>query len=306
MEDNQLDDKQKYLALLHQSDLTCKALIELLTNVSELMRGDVSGYAKQVADRALVLATSLGLKKPETHYIYYAALLHEIGVFCVPPKLQKDLNTQKLNTAEINLLKQIPEMGYLLLMSVDILQPVAKIILYCQEYLDGSGYPKGLKGEQIPFASQILSVVIDYHKIANGRFFQSTVDDFQAFSYIRERSGILYNPDIVENFSQILSFEQTPKAKNDDKILSHELRPGMILSRALFSSNGLELFHKCRVLNDRDINAICNIETMSGKQLEIFVMSTQAQDYSNPFVQADLDLKEISILLGDNINIRDI
>jgi len=301
-----MEDNQKYLALLQQSDLNCKALIELLTNVSELMRGDVSGYAKQVADRSLVLATSLGLKKPETHYIYYAALLHEIGVFCVPPKLQKDLNDQKLTLAEINLLKQIPEMGYLLLMSVDILQPVAKIILYCQEYLDGSGYPKGLRGEQIPFLSQILAVTIDYHKICAGRFFQETVDDFKAFSYIKERSGALYNAEIVDKFSQILSFEQLPKAKNDEKVNSSELKPGMILSRALFSSNGLELLHKCRVLNQRDINAIYNIESTSGKQLEIFVMATQSLDYSNPFVQADLDLKEISILLGDNTDLRNI
>ena len=62
-----MEENQKYLDLLQQSDLTCKALIELLNNVSELMRGDVDGYAKQVADRTLVLATGLGLKKPETH-----------------------------------------------------------------------------------------------------------------------------------------------------------------------------------------------------------------------------------------------
>ena len=300
-----MDDNQKYLTLLQQSDLNCKALIELLTNVSELMRGDVSGYAKQVADRSLVLATSLGLKKPETHYIYYAALLHEIGVFCVPPKLQRDLNDQKLTPSEINLLKQIPEMGYLLLMSVDILQPVAKIILHHQEYLVGSGYPKGLRGEQIPFVSQILAVTVDYHKIATGRFFQSEVEDFKAFYYLKERSGALYNAEIVDKFSQILSFEQLPKAKNDEKVTSSELKPGMILSRALFSTNGLEMLHKYHVLNQRDINAISNIENVSNRQLEIFVMATQALDYSNPFVQADLDLKEISILLGDNSNLKD-
>ena len=57
------------------------------------------------------------------------------------------------------------------------------------------------------------------------------------------------------------------------------------------------------MLNQKDINAILNIENMNGRQLEIFVMTTKAQDYSNPFVQADLDLKEISILLGGgNLN----
>jgi response regulator RpfG family c-di-GMP phosphodiesterase len=300
-----MEDNQKYLALLQQSDLTCKALIELLNNVSELMRGDVDGYAKQVADRTLVLATGLGLKKPETHYLYYAALLHEIGVFCVPPKLQKDLNNQKITKDEINLLKRVPEMGYLLLMSVDVLRPVAKIILHHQEYLDGSGYPKGLKNDAIPLASQILAIVVDYHKIGAARFFQKSTDQSEAFSYIKERSGILYNPDIVDKFSQILSFEDPQKNKNDNLIKSSELRPGMILSRALFSGNGLELLHKCRVLTQKDINAIYNIENMNGRKLEIFVMNNQAQDYSNPFVQADLDLKEISILLGD-IDIRNL
>ena len=80
----------------------------------------------------------------------------------------------------------------------------------------------------------------------------------------------------------------------------------MILARTLFSSTGLELFQKCHVLTQQDINAICNIESTSGKQLEIFVMDTKAMDYSNPFVQADLDLREISILLGDNVNLKDI
>jgi len=298
-----MEDNEKYQALLQKCDLTCKSLIELLANISELMRGDVSGYAKQVADRALVLAISLGLKKPETHYIYYAGLLHEIGVFCAPPKLQKDLNQQNITSSEIMLLKQIPKMGYLSLMSVDILQPVADLILHHQEYLDGSGYPKGLRGDAIPLAAQILAVAVDYHKICFGRFFQKQVNEFEAFSYIKERSGILYNSEVVEKFSQILSFEDTPKLKNDNIVKSSELRQGMILSRALFSSNGLELFHKCRVLNQKDINAILNIENMNGRQLEIFVMTTQAQDYSNPFVQADLDLKEISILLGGgNLN----
>lgn len=301
-----MEDNQKYLALLQQSDLTCKALIELLNNVSELMRGDVDGYAKQVADRTLVLATGLGLKKPETHYLYYAALLHEIGVFCVPPKLQKDLNNQKITKDEINLLKRVPEMGYLLLMSVDVLRPVAKIILHHQEYLDGSGYPKGLKGEQIPFLSQILAITVDYHKISAGRFFQEEIEDFKAFNYIKERTGVLYNETIVEKFSEILSFDQLPKIKNDQKIGSDYLKTGMILSRALFASSGLELFQKCHVLTQKDINAISNIENTSNKQLEIFVMDPKAMDYSNPYVQADLDLREISILLGDNVNLKDI
>lgn len=299
MEDNK-QDNEKYLALLQKCDASCKSLIELLANTSELMRGEVNGYAKQVADHALVLAISLGLKKPETHHIYYAGLLHEIGMFCAPPKLQKDLNRQELTPAEIILLKQIPKMGCLLLMSVDILKPVADIILYHQEYLDGSGYPKALKGDAIPLAAQILAIVVDYHKINVGRFFQKDINEFEAFSYIKECSGIRYNPDIVEKFSQILSFEDTPKNKNDNLIMSRDLRPGMILSRALFSNNGLELLHKCRVLTQKDINAIYNIENMNGRQLEIFVMNNQAQDYSNPFVQADMDLKEISILLGDN------
>lgn len=301
-----MEENQKYLDLLQQSDLTCKALIELLNNVSELMRGDVDGYAKQVADRTLVLATGLGLKKPETHYLYYAALLHEIGVFCVPPKLQKGLNNQKLTPEEVNLLKRVPEMSYLLLMSVDILRPVAKIILHHQEYLDGSGYPKKLSGEQIPYLSQILAVTVDYHKIIAGKFFQESIEDFKAFGYIKERSGVLYNEAVVQKFSEILSFDQLPKNKNDQKIVSTFLKPGMILARTLFSSTGLELFQKCHVLTQKDIDAICNIESTSGKQLEIFVMDTKAMDYSNPFVQADLDLREISILLGDNINLKDI
>lgn len=301
-----MEENQKYLDLLQQSDLTCKALIELLNNVSELMRGDVDGYAKQVADRTLVLATGLGLKKPETHYLYYAALLHEIGVFCVPPKLQKGLNNQKLTPEEVNLLKRVPEMSYLLLMSVDILRPVAKIILHHQEYLDGSGYPKKLSGAQIPYLSQILAVTVDYHKIIAGKFFQESIEDFKAFGYIKERSGVLYNEAVVQKFSEILSFDQLPKNKNDQKIVSTFLKPGMILARTLFSSTGLELFQKCHVLTQKDIDAICNIESTSGKQLEIFVMDTKAMDYSNPFVQADLDLREISILLGDNINLKDI
>lgn len=294
------ENNDKYLALLQQCDTSCKAVIELLANISELMRGEVNGYAKQVADHALVLAISLGMQKPETHHIYYAGLLHEIGMFCVPPKLHKDLNRQELTPAEIILLKQIPQMGGLLLMSVDILKPVADIIVCHQEYLDGSGYPKSLKQNNIPLAAQLLTVVVDYHKIRVGRFFQKDLNEFEAFNYIKELSGIRYNNDIVEKFSQILSFEDTPQDKNDNLITSRDLRSGMILSRALFTNNGLELLHKCRVLNQQDINAIRNIENMNGKQLEIFVMNNHAQDYSNPFIQADLDLKEISILLGDN------
>ncbi|MGI9214833.1 MAG: hypothetical protein ACR2HS_04100, partial [Gammaproteobacteria bacterium] len=74
---------------------------------------------------------------------------------------------------------------------------------------------------------------------------------------------------------------------------------GMVLSRTIFSPNGLELFRKGRILSNKDVHAVLNIENMSGRKLEIFVMDNQAQDYSNPFMHKDLDLKEISILLGD-------
>lgn len=294
-----MKDNLNYLSLLQQGDSSCKGIIELLSNISELMRGEVSGYARNIAEHGLILATSLGLKKIDTHYVYYSGLLHEIGLFCVTSKLQRSLVQKKLTSSEIVLLKQVPKMSYLLLMTVDILQPIANIVLNHQEYLNGSGYPKGIKKDDIPFASQILSVVVDYFKISAGKFFQKQVNDFEAFNYIKENSGILYDSKIVDKFSEILSFEGLAKNKNDNLIKSDTLRVGMVLSRTIFSPNGLELFHKGRILTSKDINAILNIENMSGRKLEIFVMDNQAQDYSNPFLQKDLDLKEISILLGD-------
>jgi response regulator RpfG family c-di-GMP phosphodiesterase len=291
---------QKYAELLQRSDATCKALIELLGNISELMRGEVDGYAKQVADHSLVLAISMGLVKPETHHIYYAGLLHEIGLFCVSPRLHMELHEKNISASEKLLLQQVPQMGYLSLMAVDVLRPVAEIILQHQEYLDGSGYPKGLKQDQISMASQLLAVVVDYHKILSGKFFQAAVEPTDAFSYINERSGVLYNADIVQQFSNILSFEDKPQPKNHNAINSTQLKPGMILAKALFSADGLELLPRCRVLNQQDINAISNVENTAGKQLEIFVMNTKSQQFDNPFMQADLDLKDISILLGDN------
>ncbi|MGB9896619.1 HD domain-containing phosphohydrolase, partial [Thermanaerothrix sp.] len=134
-----------------------EATIEGWAAALELRDGSLSGHSRRVAEWSVSLAKALGLEGETLSHIWYGALLHDIGKMGIPDAiLQKE---DDLTPEEWDLMKRHPEYALRFLEGVEFLRPALDIPYYHHERWDGSGYPKGLREEQIPLAARIFAVV---------------------------------------------------------------------------------------------------------------------------------------------------
>jgi putative nucleotidyltransferase with HDIG domain len=155
----------------------------------------VQAYAVGLA-RALNLTDELTLKAIEA-----AALLHDTGKLAVPERI---LNKPgKLTESEFEKMKEHVDIGADILSLVDFPYPVVPIVRAHHESWDGSGYPRGLRGADIPIGARILSVVDCFDALTSDRPYRQRMTDAEAIAILRERQGTMYDPDVVETFVRI-------------------------------------------------------------------------------------------------------
>ena len=130
-----------------------------------------------------------------------AALLHDMGKLAVPEYI---LNKPgKLTPAEFEKIKLHANVGADMLGAIDFPYPVVPIIRHHHECWDGTGYPDGLKGNEIPVGARILSVADCFDALTSDRPYRPKLSDAEALRILRERSGTMYDPAVVETFSKI-------------------------------------------------------------------------------------------------------
>ena len=147
----------------------------------------------------------MGLEPYLQELVKKAALVHDIGKITIPSKiLNKDASlTQK----ELEQIKRHPESGYQILRSVDEYASVAMIILSHHEWVDGSGYPEKLKGEDIPLASRIIAVADSYDAMTSGRIYTDCKTKEEAIQELRACAGSQFDPEVVSVFiEQVLLY----------------------------------------------------------------------------------------------------
>lgn len=154
------------------------------------------GHHKRVADLARTIATEMGLSTQTIDGIRMASALHDIGKISVPAEILSKAYT--LSEAEHHLIKMHPQSGYDILKQVEFPWPVAKIVWQHHERLDGSGYPLGLKGEEILPEARILAVADVVEAMASNRSYRPTPGLNKALEEIEARRGILYDPAVVD------------------------------------------------------------------------------------------------------------
>jgi len=156
------------------------------------------GHAERVAELAVRIAERLGLPRSEVKKVRYAALMRDIGKASVPHRI---LNKEgELTEGELRVVRNHVREGAAIVSQIPFLAPLADIILHHHERWDGSGYPEGLAGEQIPLASRIIGLVDDYEAMTSERPYHKAVEEEAARRYIEEASGVLYDPVVVEAF----------------------------------------------------------------------------------------------------------
>ena len=163
------------------------------------MRDRYSGdHTQRVVDASQRLAQALGITGLDLISIRRGALLHDVGKISVPDKiLQKP---GKLSPEERKELERHPVMAYEMLRSIHYLKNAIEIPYCHHEKWDGSGYPRGLKGEEIPISARIFSVVNTWDALTNDRPYRKAMSQEDAIQEMRSESGKAFDPKIVEVF----------------------------------------------------------------------------------------------------------
>jgi HD-GYP domain-containing protein (c-di-GMP phosphodiesterase class II) len=184
-------------------NLAYDATIEGWARVLETRGVESPGHTRRVAELAARAGRAAGLSDVELLHLRRGALLHDIGMLGVPEAVM--LKPGPLNVEERAQVQQHPEYGFDMLAPINHLR-VALDIPYCHhERWDGAGYPRGLKGEQIPLAARLFSVADVWDALRSDRPFRRAWPEARARDYLREKAGTRFDPHAVNLFFQTLN-----------------------------------------------------------------------------------------------------
>ncbi len=184
--------------------------ITVLAAAVETKDSGTIGHAQRVAETTVAVAKAMGMTGSELERIEYAALLRDIGKAVVPHAL---LNKRDpLTVQEWTVVKSHSVLGADMVRSVPFLADCADTVQHHHEYWDGTGYPDGLKGEDIPLASRILAVTSDYDAMISDRPYhhREPMTQDEAIRAIQEGSGTKYDPTVVSVMVEILGARHAP------------------------------------------------------------------------------------------------
>ncbi len=175
-----------------------EATLEGWAMALELRDIETKGHSQRVTGLTLKLAQALGVAEADLAHIYRGALLHDIGKIAVPDSIL--LKKGPLTSEEWLLMRQHPIFAYELLGPVAYLRPALDIPFCHHEKWNGSGYPRGLKGEEIPLAARIFSVVDVWDALGNDRSYRPAWPPEKIKAYLRQQAGEQFDPRIVKVF----------------------------------------------------------------------------------------------------------
>src|SRR3569832_1368824 len=197
--------------MLHNMDLFDSLQTFYLEMVQALARAVDSkdAYTHEHSDRARVkarkVALEMGLPDQMIRYVEYAALLHDIGKIGIDEAIL--LKPGKLTPEEYEQMMMHPIIGHQILSPVKYLGTVAQMVLYHQDKIDGRGYPKSLKGEEIPLGSRIVAVRDAWDAMTSDRPYRKALGREIALGERKKGSGTQFDPRVVETFLRLESAE---------------------------------------------------------------------------------------------------
>ncbi len=186
--------------------LAYDATIQGWSQALELRDEETEGHTLRVTDLTLRLIQAMGVEEVETEHARRGALLHDIGKIAIPDSIL--LKAGPLDEREWSVMRQHPQYAYDLLSQVTYLRPALHIPWCHHEKWDGSGYPRGLKGEEIPMVARIFTIVDVYDALTSNRPYRLAWTREDALEYIREQSGQHFDPRVVKAFMDLMAGEQ--------------------------------------------------------------------------------------------------
>ncbi|SDE13313.1 HD domain-containing phosphohydrolase [Desulfuromonas thiophila] len=196
------------IALIHDLE---KAHSNLFASYEETIEGwaraldyrdrETEGHSRRVTDMTVMMAREVGIDIDEIMHVRRGALLHDIGKLGVPDNILR--KPGPLTEDEWIVMKRHPQIAYELISPIEYLRPAIRIPYCHHEKWDGSGYPRGLKGKQIPLEARIFAIIDVYDALRSDRPYRPGWPEEKVRNYLREESGHHFDPDLVERFLRI-------------------------------------------------------------------------------------------------------
>jgi len=175
---------------------TMEGAINTIAKIVETKDPYTAGHQQRVSKLAVTIAQKMKLPQEKIEGIRISSLVHDVGKISVPAEiLNKPI---KLSEIEYSLIRDHSQVGYDILKSIEFPWPIEKIVLQHHERLDGSGYPGGLKGDEILLEAKIICVADVVEAMSSHRPYRPSLGIDKALEEISQNTGILYDPKVVE------------------------------------------------------------------------------------------------------------
>jgi putative nucleotidyltransferase with HDIG domain len=192
------DQLQTAMANLERSyDIT----LETLGDALDLKDRETEGHSKRVTAFTIAIARAMGLPREQINTIARGAFLHDIGKIAIPDSILK--KPGKLESDEMTIMKEHAYHGYQIVKKIPFLAEAAEIVYSHQEWFNGSGYPRGLKAEEIPLGARIFSVADTLDAITTDRIYRPKQTLRAAREEIAKWAGRQFDPEVVRVFLEM-------------------------------------------------------------------------------------------------------
>ncbi|MDD3339910.1 MAG: diguanylate cyclase [Lachnospiraceae bacterium] len=202
--------------------------IATIANALDAKDAYTKGHSVRVAEYSELLARSIGWDDTRVDNLHYIALLHDIGKIGVPDTV---LNKPgKLLEIEVELIKSHTTIGGEILKDISLVDHVADGALYHHEQYDGNGYPKGLKGEEIPIEARIICIADAYDAMNTDRVYRKKLPAEVIKNQLANGKGVQFDPDLVDDFLILLSAGKLSSDSIQEASMRHDTeRTGLLL-----------------------------------------------------------------------------
>ncbi len=241
--------------------------IRVFSNLIEMREGAMAGHSRRVAELSRAIAQKMQVNDSEAQDIFLAALLHDVGKIGFPDYLLEKSFANLTGEERLDVIKH-PIKGQTALMALEQLDGAATLIRSHHERFDGQGYPDRLAGLAIPLGARIIMLANEYDAAQIGMLLSKRLKPAEAMLFIQEGRGKRYDPRVVDAFMSVM--ESAAHVVQELALNPEQLRPGMVLSRDLLSSQGDLLLSKDHLLNATLIDQIRSFSQI-GDELVIYV-----------------------------------
>jgi len=183
---------------MRQLENSYDVTLEALGNALDLKDAETEGHSKRVTAYTLALGRAVGLPEPQLRIVGRGAFLHDIGKMAIPDAILR--KPAKLTPEERALMCTHTELGYQMIRKIPYLQEAAEIVYSHQEHFDGSGYPRGLRGEEIHIGARIFAIADTFDAITSNRPYRKANTMEAARKEILRCAGTQFDPSIVDVF----------------------------------------------------------------------------------------------------------